>query len=308
MADYHCAICGNRKGNQLVVAKELMYGSREEFLYFSCAACGVVQLADIQLDVSKYYPSSYYSFKQPVIKKYFLGRFLVNWYLKGPRFPGLHIIAHLKGYTAWIDLLKTLKKDAAILDVGCGSGELLCRFRTWGFQHLTGIDPYINEDISYPGRIKILKKDLLRHQGSYDLIMLHHSFEHMNNPREILKHLSLLLRPNGRILIRIPVADSFAFRKYGAHWYQLDAPRHVLLHTTKSIAMLGEECGLVLQQIISDSTKEQFLDSEKYLKGMTLWEEAEVSSAHKRSCKRWAKYLNGIHDGDQACFVLGKQR
>ncbi len=289
-----------------MLVKEMMFGLREEFLYFRCASCGTLQLADTHLDVSKYYPGDYYSFKPAMIKKYFLGRFLANWYLNGPRFPGLHVVSHLKGFTAWIDLLKGLKKDAAILDIGCGAGGLLRRISTWGFTNLTGVEPHINDDISYPGVVKIIKADVLQHQGEYDLIMLHHSLEHMNNPLEIMQHLAQMLRPGGKILIRIPVSDSFAFRKYGVSWYQLDAPRHIFLHTTKSVAILAKESGLVLQQITCDSTKEQILDSEKFMRDITLWEKVSVSHSYKKGCKRWAKHLNSINDGDQACFVLRK--
>ncbi len=284
----------------------MMYGLREEFLYFRCASCGALQLADTHLDISKYYPNDYYSFKPATAKKYFLGRFLANWYLNRPRFPGLHVVSHLKGYTAWIDLLKGLKKDAAILDIGCGTGGLLRRISTWGFTNLTGVEPYINGDISYPGGVKIIKADVLQHQDEYDLIMLHHSFEHMNNPLEIMLHLAQMLRRGGKILIRTPVSDSFAFRKYGVSWYQLDAPRHIFLHTTKSVTILAKESGLVLQQIAYDSTENQILDSEKYARDITLWEKVNVSRSHKKSCKKWAKHLNGINDGDQACFVLHK--
>lgn len=306
MADFQCFICKNTDGNRALVAKEMMYGLREEFLYFCCASCGAVQLADTQLDTSRYYPNSYYSLSPSRLKKYFGGRFLASWYLRGPRFPGLHVIAHFKGFTAWVDLFRDLKKEAAILDIGCGSGTLLRRIQTWGYSNLTGVEPHISNDITYPEGVKIIKTDLLHHTGEYDLIMLHHSFEHMSNPREALQHLSHMLRPGGKILIRIPVADSFAFRKYGVSWYQLDAPRHIFLHTTKSIAMLAKECGLTLQQVTCDSTVDQFLDSEKYQQDIALGENVQVSPRHKKACKRLAKLLNRINDGDQACFVLSR--
>jgi 2-polyprenyl-3-methyl-5-hydroxy-6-metoxy-1,4-benzoquinol methylase len=77
--------------------------------------------------------------------------------------------------------------------------------------------------------------------------MLHHSFEHMDNPCGVLKQIDKLLNPDGELLIRIPVSDSFAWRKYGVDWFQLDAPRHFFLHTTKSIALLAKNSGFVLK-------------------------------------------------------------
>jgi predicted SAM-dependent methyltransferase len=177
---------------------------------------------------------------------------------------------------------------------------------SWGFKNLTGIDPFIEADITYTWGVKVFKSDVFNHVGKYDLIMLHHSFEHMDNPYGVLKQLYRLLNPEGEVLIRIPVSDSFAWRKYGVNWSQLDAPRHFFLHTTNSITRLATSCGFVLYRISYDSTEGQFLDGEKYSRNITLHEHIAVESSCIRECKKQAKILNKIKDGDQACFILKK--
>jgi predicted SAM-dependent methyltransferase len=134
--------------------------------------------------------------------------------------------------------------------------------------------------------------------------MLHHVFEHMDNPLAVLKRLHELLKPSGTLLIRIPVSDSYAWRKYGVHWVQLDAPRHFYLHTTRSIAYLAKQSGWALQAIIYDSISWQFYSSEGYQCDVPLLQQQNKSILRKWAIfKRW---LNAIHDGDQACFVLKK--
>jgi 2-polyprenyl-3-methyl-5-hydroxy-6-metoxy-1,4-benzoquinol methylase len=324
--NYQCKICANVYGNQAVVVKEMMFGFRDEFPYFKCASCGCLQIVEPPKDLSKYYPSENYYSYQPIVApsskkeklKNFAKFFLFNtyWRLKIP----LQILPYISNFS-WLNVLQKITKTSAILDIGCGSGHLLQQMSFWGFKNLTGIDPFIEKDILYLPKIKIYKTDIYNYPSlisnqsvdnsivsSFDLIMLHHSFEHMYNPRNVLNGLYELLNPNGKILIRIPVADSFAWRKYGVNWFQLDAPRHFFLHTTKSIALLAKNSGFVVEQVFYDSTDAQFLCSEKYCRDITIYEDMDVLPTKIKLCKRQATYLNKMKDGDQACFVLKKHK
>jgi 2-polyprenyl-3-methyl-5-hydroxy-6-metoxy-1,4-benzoquinol methylase len=321
MQTVQCKICANTEGNHIVVAHEMMFGFRDKFTYFKCSSCGCLQIVDIPKDLLKYYPNeSYYSYQLIIAPnskkgkvKNFLEYILFNlyWYLKLP----LQSLPHIRKFE-WLKSLQKITKTSAILDVGCGNGHLLQRMRRWGFKNLTGIDPFIEKDILYPQGICIWKTDIYnypstysginKHVNGFDVIMLHHSFEHMDNPHEVLRQLYKLLKHEGQLLIRIPVSDSFAWRKYGVNWFQLDAPRHFFLHTTKSIALLAKDCGFVLKQVIYDSRESQFLYSEKYCKDIALHVDMDFLPSYVRRCKKWTKYLNKIQDGDQACFVLKK--
>jgi predicted SAM-dependent methyltransferase len=176
----------------------------------------------------------------------------------------------------------------------------------WGYKYLTGIDPFIEKDIEYSSGVKILKQDVFNHDGKYDLIMLHHSFEHMDNPHLVLKRLYEMLDFKGTLLICIPVSDSFAWRKYGTDWFQIDAPRHFFLHTTKSMVILSEKAGFALKSIVYNSRDAQFLQSEKYRRNISSFENLDFSSAYIKDCKNSARWLNKTMDGDQACFVFSK--
>ena len=70
-----CRVCGARNRNKTYRAKEMMYGSREEFDYFICDSCKCMQIAHIPEDMGKYYPNMYYSFdKRKNIGGYWNGR------------------------------------------------------------------------------------------------------------------------------------------------------------------------------------------------------------------------------------------
>jgi SAM-dependent methyltransferase len=240
MKNYQCKICGNTQGNQVVIAKEMMFGFRDEFTYFKCSSCGCLQITEYPKDLSKYYPGeSYYSYKMitaPDSKKKKLKIFLkyiffnFYWHLNLPLQSLPNVIS--RGYGGSLRFLRNVTKTSAILDVGCGNGYLLQQMSIWGFKNLTGIDPFIEKDILYPQGICIWKTDIYNYLSTnsainkrvneFDVIMLHHSFEHMDNPREVLSQLHKLLKPGRQLLIRIPVSDSFAWRKYGVNWFQLD--------------------------------------------------------------------------------------
>ena len=307
MQIYKCKICSTTIGNQPIVVREMMFGFRDEFLYFNCSSCGCLQIVNIPQDLAKYYPADKYLphkknnanykikniIKQLIICGYFNGVVPLNFkYLQS---------------IIWLSLLKKIQKPTSILDIGCGIGNLLNDMASWGFNNLTGIDPFIENDISYPSRAKIYKKNIFEYTEKHDLIMMHHSFEHMDNPYEVLKKCYHLLTPGGKLLIRIPVADCFAYRKYGPNWYQLDAPRHFFLHTTRSISMLAKKTGFTTKQIEYDSNIYQFIYSEQYCKDITLYENVKIPSARIKVLNKQARKLNLLHDGDQAIFYFIKK-
>jgi len=272
--------------------------------------------------MSKFYPNeSYYSLQQQhdrtwsrkvrnTIKSCF---FNIFFYVEGGLFfvKKIPLIRRWLESLVWLKMLiqqKAIKKTSSILDVGCGAGHLLQELSLWGFKNLTGIDPFIEKDILLDDRrSKIFKQDVFNHTGMYDLIMLHHSFEHMENPQQVLKQLYNILNPKGFLLIRIPVSDSFAWRKYGVDWYQIDAPRHFFLHSAKSINLMSKSAGFVLKQVVHDSIDAQFLYSEKYCRDISSFEELGFSTKYLKNCEKHARWLNKIMDGDQACFLFQKE-
>lgn len=89
-------------------------------------------------------------------------------------------------------------------------------------------------------------------EGEYDFVMLHHSLEHMSDQFAAFGHLRRLLKPSGKLLVRIPLAGGLAWRRYGVDWVQLDAPRHLYLHTERSIRVLADQTGLKVERVIYD--------------------------------------------------------
>lgn len=312
-----CKICNNASGNLLFEVKEMMFGLRETFLYMECRECKCIQLTQIPENFDKYYPPNYYSYngsqENAIIRKNLFKTIkrnvkarVLDSYLGGKGLAGRLLKSKYSAYYPWIQQ-KKFKSTSRILDVGCGSGELLLRMYNDGFRNLTGADPFIAMPITYECGIKIHKKHIEELSGTYDVIMLHHAFEHMAEPLKVLKNLYRLLAPGGLLIIRIPVADCFAWRTYRNNWVQLDAPRHIFLHTPASIKILNRQAGFEIEDIIYDSFYLQFAGSEKYVRDIPLTDKTELFTREEiNEFNKKSAALNAQKDGDQAVFYLRK--
>jgi SAM-dependent methyltransferase len=324
-----CSICGNAAGNRAFTAREMMFGRRDSFEYLECACCGCVQLKTVPDDLSPYYPDNYLGTAAGYEPRSALVRFLRHqrarhWLYGGN--PLGRLLASMIGLPQDIgfgvsDPYAWLRRcgvgfDSDILEVGCGAGSLLLMLRDDGFRNVEGVDLFVPESLCYENGVRVLKADIYGIQKQYDLIMLHHTFEHMPEPLAVLRQLHRLLRPSRFVVIRIPVASSCAYRTYGADWAQLDAPRHLFLHTVRSMELLAAASGFRISDVTHDSTAFQFWASEQYLADIPLRDERSYltnpgasmfSPEQIAEFRRAAEDLNRRRDGDSACFYLEKK-
>jgi SAM-dependent methyltransferase len=140
----------------------------------------------------------------------------------------------------------------------------------------------------------------------FDWVILNHTFEHIADPRALLTTVHRILARNGRVLIRIPLAGTWAWRHYRTDWVQIDAPRHMVLYTANGFRRIIEECGFLLDRVFYDSGGFQFWGSELVRAGkMHKTNPGDHFTAEQLAA--WgaeAERLNRALDGDQAAFVL----
>ena len=223
-----CRICGDNVGREYS-AREMMFGLRDPFTYFECSGCGCLQLVDVPADMSRYYPENYYSFNctQSTRRIGALRRWFARQRTRGQIFGGRGIGPFLARLRPRPDFSFFAHRplscpDAAVLDVGCGGGELLRSLAQAGCRALTGIDPFLPGDSRPVPGLRLLARSIDElSDGAYELVMFHHSFEHLPDQLGTLRAVSRLLRPEGWCLICVPVATSLARQMYGADWVDL---------------------------------------------------------------------------------------
>jgi len=337
-----CRICGNQLGNRLHRAREMFAGTRDAFTYDECAACGTIQLKDVP-DLRPYYATDYYSF-QPAIDKStaqhgfkkrlsvqageFVRRRVAAYYCR--RRASFGEYRHLIGrylskrmervIVGFPEYLKDTHLDlhltprSPILDVGSGAGLTLLALGHFGFDNLTGVDPFLEESINYDNGVRVLKGEMADLNQQFDLILANHSIEHFPDPRGALKEMYRLLKPGHYAIIRTPVISQ-AWRQYGTNWVQLDPPRHLFLFKAQTLCALAEETGFSVREVSYDSTAFQFWGSEQYARDIPLVDErsyyvnpdkSPFSSEQLTDFAAQAAKLNRQGEGDQAVFYLYK--
>jgi SAM-dependent methyltransferase len=291
-----------------------MLGLRHSFTYVTCADCGCVQLFQVPHSLSPYYPSAYYSMRPRSALRKALFRV---WARESFGYSSLfgQLLVSLMGRHQGVEVVNRLNVSlkARILDVGCGSGDLLFLLSSLGFEDLTGVDPFLAESLVSERGLKVIRGELSSVQGPFDLIMFNHSLEHVTDPLSVLSETLKLLAPGGSLVIRIPIVGTYAWRKYGVNWVGLDPPRHIFVPTERSLRLLAERFSLNLVEIKYESDEFMFWGSEQYQRDIPLNDPRSYATRRlwrlfpnltMRNYKREAFELNRKGDSDAACFVF----
>ena len=315
-----CLACGAHEYQRCFAAKEQLFATNEVFDYFECTACGSLQINPIPLDMGRYYPSDYYSLTpahEPIPSLSALKRFVraarTDYYINHVNLLGWAIdkIAHRYFDLEWEWFRGHVSTRSRILDIGCGHGELLREMHWRGFRHLTGVDPFIDESVKANG-LRIVRGELSDLDERFDFVMLHHSLEHTPNPLGTLCEAGRLLRQRGVVLVRLPVAGTWAQQHYGANWIGLEPPRHLFVPSRTGMSELARRAGFSVARFWCDTNEGMLLASESFVRGFSPYDreqktwpyrrrftESEINDARER-----AAHLNRTGEGDMGCFIL----
>ena len=199
---------------------------------------------------------------------------------------------------------------ARILDVGCGIGSHINDLREIGFLNVSGIDPFIENDIAYPNGVIIRKMFVEQVTGWYDIILSHHSFEHVPNPVETLTAIRGRLNSDGVLLLTVPTAEDL-YRRYRENCYLIQAPQHFFLYSIRSMFLVAQRSGLRIEKVIRDASN--VVD---WCKFSELWKKGIAQNEMNEGIDRYfsSEELNGFarveaelkrqHMGDNVTFIF----
>lgn len=146
---------------------------------------------------------------------------------------------------SWLVDQGRLPVDGRLLDVGCGNGAFLeafgSVFKTWQMVGLELDEKNRARIESIPGVSHLHVGGFEGIAGTFDLIVLIHSLEHIPHPSVYLRSLAQLLSARGQLLIQVPnlVASPF----------DLLIADHCSHFSSATVARIVRESGLSVQRV-----------------------------------------------------------
>jgi len=136
-----------------------------------------------------------------------------------------------------------------LLDVGCGNGNRLVRFRELGWnaegqevdpgaaaeaRRISGVPVHLGplEELGFP-------------DASFDAITMSHVIEHVYDPVILLQECRRILKERGILVITTPNAESYGHDRFGASWRGLEPPRHLHLFSQDTLLQTAVRAGFV---------------------------------------------------------------
>jgi len=310
----------------------MMFGSREAFPYFVCSRCGCLQIEAVPTDLLRHYPDDYYTSARQ--SSGLMGPSVPSWFLTmdmetiSRRVLDLLLgicslmtspdirqdLEVLSSRTIAFYLPQLVENPALkVLDVGCGGGAFLEALHRAGCSHLQGVDAFAQDTVIARSPVEIRKGTLDAIEPAWDIVMFHHAFEHLPNPGETLREVERLLAPDGVCLIRMPVVPNTAWQIYGSNWVHLEAPRHLFIHSHKSLEHLAKQAGLRIVSARCDSNVYQFLGSEQVQRDIAMTQANSIYVNPSQSVftpldllqlRQKTLSVNSEGLGDQVAFIL----
>ena len=239
-----CCLCGSDFAEPVAVGEDFEYHtSPDTFLAVRCCECSLIYLNPRPSleDLPVIYPPSYHAFS-----------------FSAERFGLAHAARERLETQRLRSYCRDLPETARILDAGCGDGfhlRLLRRISKPGWS-LEGVDASF-EAVTAARQHGLevhhgLLEKLQLPSGSYDLVLLIATVEHVSDPLGLLSHVSTLLRPGGRAIIVTDNARSIDFGLFRSrHWGGYHFPRHWNLFTRETLRRLTITAGLEVERCVT---------------------------------------------------------
>lgn len=153
------------------------------------------------------------------------------------------------------NLINKYVKKGRVLDIGCSIGTMLQIFEENGWQ-VWGVEPSKSAQSATAKGYRVIrnyfeKADLPRHY--FDLIILNHTLEHMDNPTGVLQKVNILLKKKGIVFVDVPNAGGLSARVLGKYWPFLSPEEHKHQFTRKNLEKVFKETGFKILHFESRS-------------------------------------------------------
>jgi 2-polyprenyl-3-methyl-5-hydroxy-6-metoxy-1,4-benzoquinol methylase len=240
-----CPVCLNSATAPALTGRDVLFETTSrEFKLNACRQCDCLFINPLPGDqeVASFYPSQYWwNASKPSLLK---------------RAESLYRRMALRGHVAFIQSAASRlqkKQGIRLLDIGCGSATLLGLMKNRGFDVL-GVDTSAeaSQVAAKENGVRVVVGTIANAAlptSSADVVTMFHVMEHVTNPQDVLADAHRILEAGGTLVLQVPNIDSWQFHWFGAKWYGLDIPRHVIDYSRASIVKLLERSGFQVTRI-----------------------------------------------------------
>ncbi len=195
-----------------------------------CAQCGVMQ--------AEPFPSD------EVIRSFYIHENFARE--DGTRFKGLAETLSVFFRKKRAKLIQKLvrKQNAKILDVGTGRSVMLNELKKAGWE-IYGTQP-VKASSPQPNIYNGELSDAHYPSDFFDCVTLFHVLEHLAAPKETLREIFRVLKPDGILVIELPNAAALVPRLFKTCWFGYNVPEHLYHFTPQSLKHILTEEGFAV--------------------------------------------------------------
>ena len=203
-APKNCLICG-------YPAKK--FSEKSGHLIYKCINCGFGFTDSLNAQKGDYHRDETYRIEERLFDNIFLRR---------------------------VDEVVKFIKTGKVLDIGCSTGIMLSIFKQRGFD-VKGVE--ISKKAAEIARSKGIDVvvgpfEKIQFSEKFNLVILNHTLEHLENPLEVLEKVKKILKPKGYLMIDLPNFDSPIAKLLKSKWPHLLPDEHLWHFTPKSFSII----------------------------------------------------------------------
>lgn len=231
-----CTLCGHETALAISNVFDVRFGIDQTCDIEICTYCSLEQLfpRPDSAQLTEYY-NRYYNFSGHKDSRYSTLR---ESFLFSPL------------YRLWLSIdgdisFHRRRGSGRLLDIGCNEGRGLLFYRRNGYD-AEGLE--LNDVAAAAARFHgfTVHSQLLEEfhpSHIYDVAVLSNVLEHSLGPRNMLRHVSRILKPGGEVWISCPNRSSWLRLLFGRYWINWHVPFHIVHFSQNNLQSLLRESG-----------------------------------------------------------------
>ena len=253
----YCPLCGKNQPVSAHLTTRDFLLSRSEFSIVRCVTCDLCYTHPPvpEEEIGRYYAFSDYA----------------PYRVMDPLSPMARLRRAIRRYipeseTSQIIRLLNARRVKRILEIGPGAGALSKKLLDAGFAvSAVELDPSCAQGLRNYGIDCVtgtVSEGIRKFESEcFDAVIMRHVFEHIYNPRAVLKSLRRLLSQDGIMVLSMPDASSREAKLFGKYWIGWDVPRHVTHYAPSTLNAILSLEGFASEWVAPEYYGTSFIES-----------------------------------------------